>query len=73
MAFNSWLEIDPVLLSEAAIKCGAYATAMLFLEILKDVSDDQVDLLDPRIQNVSQMLSSRRCCTDITDYVPDLQ
>lgn len=60
MAFNRWLEIDQILLSEAAIKCGAYATAMLFLEILKDTRDDQVDLLDPRIQNVSCSNLSRR-------------
>jgi ataxia telangiectasia mutated family protein len=59
MAFNSWLEIDPVLLSEAAIKCGAFATAMLFLEILKDIRDDQVDLLDPRIQNVGHFSDGR--------------
>lgn len=53
LAFNNWLDIDPILLSEAAIKCGAFASALLFLEMYNDDEKRQLDLLDTRVQNVS--------------------
>ena len=53
LAFEHWLEIDPVLLSEAANKCGAFASALMFLEVKNDDDTRKLDLLDPRVQNVS--------------------
>ena len=53
LAFNRWLEIDSVLLSEAAIKCGAFASALMFLEMKHDDDAQRLDLLDPRVQKVS--------------------
>jgi ataxia telangiectasia mutated family protein len=53
LSFDHWLEIDPVLLSEAAIKCGAFASALMFLEMKHDDDTQRLDLLDPRVQNVS--------------------
>jgi ataxia telangiectasia mutated family protein len=53
LAFDHWLEIDPILLSEAAIKCGAFASALMFLEMKHDEDTQKLDLLDPRVQNVS--------------------
>jgi hypothetical protein len=50
---DHWLEIDPVLLSEAAIKCGAFASALMFLEMKQGDDTQQLDLLDPRVQKVS--------------------
>ncbi|KAK4687247.1 serine-protein kinase ATM, partial [Tremellales sp. Uapishka_1] len=49
-ASKSWLDIDPLLLSEAAIKCGAYATSLLFLEMANDASEDALDMFDSRVQ-----------------------
>lgn len=53
LAFDHWLDIDPVLLSEAAIKCGAFASALMFLEMKHDDDAQRLDLLDHRVQNVS--------------------
>ena len=55
LGHNSWLDIDHLLLSEASISCGAFATALLFLEstTLSGSSKSQIDLYDPRIQKVS--------------------
>ncbi|KAL5492086.1 TEL1 [Sanghuangporus weigelae] len=33
LAYNRWLDVDFMLLSRSAIKCGAYTTALLFLEL----------------------------------------
>ncbi|EJD07243.1 uncharacterized protein FOMMEDRAFT_100399 [Fomitiporia mediterranea MF3/22] len=33
LAYNRWLDLDFMLLSRSAIKCGAYTTALLFLEL----------------------------------------
>jgi len=57
LAFNHWLEIDPILLSEAAIKCGAFASALMFLEMKHDEDTGKLDLLHPRVQNVSVNLA----------------
>lgn len=73
MAFNRWLDIDPILLSEAAIRCGAFATALLFLEMLKDSEERSVDLLDPRVQEVCEGPRLLPDTTDRVDHVSDLQ
>ncbi|WRT69110.1 uncharacterized protein IL334_006094 [Kwoniella shivajii] len=53
LGYNDWLEIDSVILSESAIKCGSYATALLFLELARDQEKGrQVDLGDTRIQKI---------------------
>lgn len=33
LAYNDWLELDYLLLADAAIRCRAYSTALLFLEL----------------------------------------
>jgi ataxia telangiectasia mutated family protein len=56
LAYNHWLSIDPIVLSEAAGKCGAYASSLLFLEMAKDrddVGDADLNLSQKRIQEVS--------------------
>ncbi|KAK6906072.1 hypothetical protein I203_100054 [Kwoniella mangroviensis CBS 8507] len=52
LAYNAWLEIDYVLLSEAAVKCGAYATALLFLELAGDQEGKGFEEGDKRIQKI---------------------
>jgi ataxia telangiectasia mutated family protein len=37
LSYNKWLNIDFTLLARSAIKYGAYTTALLFLEIARDV------------------------------------
>ncbi|WVQ63855.1 uncharacterized protein L199_002011 [Kwoniella botswanensis] len=52
LGYNAWLEIDYVLLSEAAVKCGAYATALLFLELARDQEGGGVEDDDKRVQKI---------------------
>lgn len=74
MAFNHWLKIDPILLSEAANRCGAYATSLLFLETLKDDEDGAgLDLLDGRVQKVRTFSYIRSPADVDVDHVRDLQ
>lgn len=56
LAYNHWLSIDPLVLSEAAGKCGAFASSLLFLEMAKDrddVGNQDLDLSNARIQTVN--------------------
>lgn len=39
LAYNKWLDIDYVLLSRSALTCGAYTTALLFLELAADAHE----------------------------------
>ncbi|KAI0954122.1 hypothetical protein AcV7_007443 [Taiwanofungus camphoratus] len=39
LAHDKWLNIDFTLLSQKAIKCGAYTTGLLFLELAAEYSD----------------------------------
>jgi ataxia telangiectasia mutated family protein len=43
LAYNHWLDIDHRLLSEGALRCGAYTTAILFLELYEDRGHDFPD------------------------------
>ncbi|KAG8740555.1 Serine/threonine-protein kinase tel1 [Ceratobasidium sp. 414] len=43
LSYNHWLHIDHRLLSEGALRCGAYTTAILFLELYKDRNHDFSD------------------------------
>lgn len=43
LAYNHWLDIDHRLLAEGALRCGAYTTAILFLELYEDRSHDFSD------------------------------
>ncbi|KAG9120281.1 Serine/threonine-protein kinase tel1, partial [Ceratobasidium sp. 392] len=43
LSYNHWLDIDHRLLSEGALRCGAYTTAMLFLELYQDRTHDYSD------------------------------
>ncbi|TFK73765.1 hypothetical protein BDN72DRAFT_956320 [Pluteus cervinus] len=38
LAYDKWLKIDFTLLAKSAIQCGAYTTALLFLELAKEYS-----------------------------------
>ena len=44
LAYNRWLDVDFMLLSRSAIKCGAYTTALLFLELAAEYkqADDKM-------------------------------
>lgn len=46
VAHEQWLEIDYLLLSQAAVQCRAYTTALLFLELRgkKDASEESEDV-----------------------------
>ncbi|KAL0953735.1 hypothetical protein HGRIS_004926 [Hohenbuehelia grisea] len=41
LGYNKWLEIDFTLLAQSAITCGAYTTALLFLELAAEYSDSR--------------------------------
>lgn len=59
LAYNHWLSIDPLILSEAAGKCGAFASSLLFLELSRDLGEGAAcDLSSPRVQTVSQNQSA---------------
>ena len=56
LAFEKWLDIDPMLLSEAALKCGDYATALMYLENVRSDTKNarrEVDMFDKRVQKAS--------------------
>jgi ataxia telangiectasia mutated family protein len=60
LSYNHWLSIDPLVLSEAAGKCGAFASSLLFLEMAKDrddVGNQDLDLSSPRVQQVGSRRS----------------
>lgn len=60
LAYNHWLSIDPLVLSEAAGRCGAFASSLLFLELANDWNDDSgCDLTSPRVQKVSSSSPER--------------
>jgi len=69
LAYNHWLNVDPIVLSEAAGKCGAYASSLLFLEMAndRDESGTALDLSASRVQKVSyhdlHVADSRSCTT----------
>ncbi|KZS90750.1 hypothetical protein SISNIDRAFT_518835 [Sistotremastrum niveocremeum HHB9708] len=48
LSYDTWLEIDYILLSRSAVACGAYTTALLFLELagedgsIKHFSDNAI-------------------------------
>ncbi|EAU90455.2 atypical/PIKK/ATM protein kinase [Coprinopsis cinerea okayama7 len=39
LAYNKWLDLDYYLLAQSAVRCGAYTTALLFLEIAPEIHD----------------------------------
>ncbi|KAF8749128.1 Telomere-length maintenance and DNA damage repair [Rhizoctonia solani] len=43
LVYNHWLDIDYRLLSEGALRCGAYTTGILFLELYEDRIHDFPD------------------------------
>lgn len=60
LAYNHWLSVDPLVLSEAAGKCGSFTSSLLFLEMANssdagrcDLSSTSCDLSSPRVQKVS--------------------
>jgi ataxia telangiectasia mutated family protein len=67
LAYNHWLAINPIVLSEAAGRCGAYASSLLFLEMAKDrddVGDVNLDLSTARVQKVSCAMFIAELTTD---------
>jgi serine-protein kinase ATM len=40
LAYDKWLKLDFTILSKNAVACGAYTTALLFLELASEYSDD---------------------------------
>ncbi|WWC63986.1 uncharacterized protein I303_106592 [Kwoniella dejecticola CBS 10117] len=51
LGYNAWLEVDYVLLSQAAVRIGAYATALMFLELARD-QDGGIQEGDGRVQKI---------------------
>ncbi|QRV74291.1 phosphatidylinositol 3- and 4-kinase [Ceratobasidium sp. AG-Ba] len=43
LSYDHWLDIDYRLLSEGALRCGAYTTAVLFLQLYQDRTHDFPD------------------------------
>jgi ataxia telangiectasia mutated family protein len=46
LAYDKWLDIDYMLLSKSAIRCGAYTTALLFHELAFEYSREVVSPID---------------------------
>ena len=40
--FNRWLDLNYIILGQSAVKCGAYTTALLFLELAKEYQQEEV-------------------------------
>ncbi|WVQ81490.1 hypothetical protein IAT38_003614 [Cryptococcus sp. DSM 104549] len=50
---ETWLDVDFLVLSSAAVRCGAYATSLMFLELARDQERaDIVSLSDPKVQKI---------------------
>lgn len=55
LGHEEWLEVDYLRLSQAALKCGSYATSLMFLELVRSDRAKNlraVDLYDARVQEV---------------------
>ncbi|WVW79405.1 hypothetical protein I302_101374 [Kwoniella bestiolae CBS 10118] len=52
LGYNAWLEVDYVVLSEAAVRCGGYATALMFLELGRDQKSRGIREDDKRVQKI---------------------
>lgn len=52
LGYNAWLSVNFVDLSKAAVKCGLYVSALLFLELAND-QGGWLDLGEPRVREVS--------------------
>ena len=56
-SYENWLPLHPLSLSEAALRCGAFATSLMFLEEVRNDTVERkraVDLYDNRVQTVRQ-------------------
>ena len=51
LAYNKWLDIDYTLLAQSAVLCGAYTTALLFLELASE-SNAQNVIQNPSAEQV---------------------
>jgi len=51
LAYNKWLDVDYTLLAQSAVLCGAYTTALLFLELASE-SNAQSVAQDPSTEQV---------------------
>ncbi|KAI5119125.1 hypothetical protein M0805_005731 [Coniferiporia weirii] len=61
LAYNQWLDLDFMLLSRSAIKCGAYTTALLFLELATEFKQTHSD----------EDKSSERILFDIYNHIDE--
>nr|ODO03836.1 hypothetical protein L204_00175 [Cryptococcus depauperatus CBS 7855] len=43
LGYNAWFDFDYLSLSSAAIQCGSYVTALLFLELARDQKEVELD------------------------------
>ena len=75
LGYEGWPDIDTMLLSEAALKCGSFVTALMFLELTQSYKKGAkpVELYDPRVQKVGRgskvmyrTTSDDRSCTTHT-------
>lgn len=51
LGYNAWLSVNFVDLSKAAVKCGLYVSALLFLELAND-QGESLDLAEPRVRQI---------------------
>ena len=75
LGYESWLDVDKLSLSEAALKCGSYASALMFLEGVRSDRKDKrraVDLYDKRVQQVIIRIGLLGLTILTTDHVRDL-
>jgi ataxia telangiectasia mutated family protein len=58
LGYEAWLDIDHLLLSQSALKCGSFATSLMFLDFSRDdlTGEAKIQLTDQRVQNVSTSL-----------------
>ncbi|KAF9482560.1 hypothetical protein BDN70DRAFT_853086 [Pholiota conissans] len=49
LAYNKWLDMDYAILARSAVLCGAYTTALLFVEITSEQHDDRHDAMTEQV------------------------
>jgi len=76
LGYTRWLNIDPFRLSQAATRCGAYATSLLFLElaVADGMQNEVIKVGDVQVQKVGNCsMLEHRAHHMFIDHVRDLQ
>jgi serine-protein kinase ATM len=59
LGYNSWLDVDFVDLARAAIGCGSFTTALMFLEIAAEIKGDECLLAEQAIEELMYEIYTR--------------